>query len=88
MPEITVIIADGAIDSLVPRAESPDHIRELRSLGFKVILRHFPNWQAAEDFEDRFNDHEDDSIWTPYLDTEDPQEVVSEVRRFGLTETD
>ena len=53
---VAVILADGAIDSLLecgPHAR--DHVADLRRLGHRVSIAVCDSWKEADAWEDHFN---------------------------------
>lgn len=53
----TILIADGEFDAIWDtREQAEKEKRDLRALGYSVILRDFPTWEAAEAFEDKMKE--------------------------------
>lgn len=51
---VYVILADGEFDAIWETEEqAKQEARDLRQMGYSVLVRRFPSWSAAEAYEDR-----------------------------------
>jgi len=51
---IAVILADNSVDCILALGDGIErHAKDLRDMGFKVRVKYFPSWKAAEAYEAR-----------------------------------
>jgi hypothetical protein len=82
--QVAVILADNEIDLICDwDSHAADHIADLRNSGHVVKRRLFPSWPAAEAFEDHFNGNTGGGLWIEETSADDPEDVVSNIKRFG-----
>lgn len=53
-PAVYVVICDGNFDAIwETKCQANKEAKDLRSMGYEIRIKEFPNWQAAEAYEEK-----------------------------------